>query len=275
LLTDPHPMRRSRLLWVVAVVITLGFGVWQRLTGPTYPVRGRVQVAGMPVRFKLTRTHGGPGDQLVPIVAPDHGVTGELRYRRYPSDDPWTTVALARAGDTLVAVLPHQPPAGKLAYEVTLIADGRATPLTERPVITRFKGNVPAWVLAPHILAMLLTMLLSTRAGLAALTREPRTRTYAYGAILALAVGGFLLGPLAQLFAFGRWWEGVPYAWDFTDNKTLMAGIVWAWAAWRMRGGREARGAILAAAIVTLAIFAVPHSLWGSEINWRAVSGSR
>jgi hypothetical protein len=35
-----------------------------------------------------------------------------------------------------------------------------------------------------------------------------------------------------------------------------------------MRGGRPARGAILFAAVATMVVFAIPHSVWGSEINW-------
>jgi hypothetical protein len=37
-----------------------------------------------------------------------------------------------------------------------------------------------------------------------------------------------------------------------------------------MRGGREARAAILTAAIVTLAVFSIPHSMFGSQIDWSA-----
>jgi hypothetical protein len=94
-------------------------------------------------------------------------------------------------------------------------------------------------------------------------------RRYAYLTCGALLLGGFILGPLVQRYAFGAWWTGVPFGWDLTDNKTLIAGLAWSWAVVRMRGGREARGAILAAALVTLAVFSVPHSMFGSQIDWR------
>jgi hypothetical protein len=268
---SPGSMRRPAVLWTLAVLITLVSAVWQRLTGPTYPVRGTATLGATPVRFKLTRSHGGQGDQELRIVAPDTAVTGAVRFRRYPTDDPWETLPMVRARDTLIGALPHQPPAGKLAYEVVLARHGVETPLTARPVVTRFKGRVPAFVLAPHILAMFLTLLFSARAGLGALAKDPAARRHAHTAALAIAIGGFVLGPLTLRYAFGQWWEGVPLGFDLTDNKTLIAALAWLWAVYRMRGGRPARDAILTAAVVTLAVFAIPHSLFGSEIDWKTM----
>jgi hypothetical protein len=74
-----------------------------------------------------------------------------------------------------------------------------------------------------------------------------------------------------QKFAFGEWWAGVPYGWDLTDNKTLLAVLAWIVAVWALRGGRRARGVVLATAVLTLVVFAIPHSAWGSQIDWQKV----
>jgi hypothetical protein len=261
-------MRRPAALWALAVLLTLVSAVWQRLSGPTFPVRLTVAIGADTVRAKLTRTHAGPGDQPLRLLAADTAVRAAVRWKRHPSNDPWITQSFARHGDTLVTALPHQPPAGKLAYRIVLSAGDADTTVPGRDVITRFKGHVPGRVLGPHITLMLLTLLLSTRAGLAAWAREASARRLARAAGAVLLAGGFILGPIALWYAFGVWWEGIPLGWDPTDNKTLFAGLGWAWALWRMRGGRDARGAILAAAILTLAVFALPHSLWGSQIDW-------
>jgi hypothetical protein len=261
-------MHRPAVLWTLAIVLTLALSVWQRLSGPTRPVRGRVTLGGQEIRFRLTRTHAGPGDQIIRVIAPDTAVTGQVLYRRYPTGDPWVLLPMFRYGDTLVAGLPHQPPAGKLAYEVRLRRGAEWTRLTRIAVVTRFKGDVPPWVLAPHILAMLLALLFSARAGVGALVGEPELRRWAWSAATALLVGGFILGPIALWYAFGMWWEGAPLGWDITDNKTLIAGLVWLRAALRMRNGGEARGPIATAALVTLGVFAIPHSLWGTEMDW-------
>jgi hypothetical protein len=36
----------------------------------------------------------------------------------------------------------------------------------------------------------------------------------------------------------------------------------------QLRGGRQARVAVALAAIVTMVVFAIPHSVWGSQAKW-------
>ncbi len=86
--------------------------------------------------------------------------------------------------------------------------------------------------------------------------------------LLLFGLGGFVFGPWIQYQAFGEWWTGVPFGWDLTDNKALIAAVAWAVALWRLRGGRPARGAVIGAALVTLVAFLIPHSLFGSEFDW-------
>ena len=101
-------------------------------------------------------------------------------------------------GDTLTAALPHQPVAGKLEYQVRLQRGAEQAVFPERPAITRFRNEVPAAVLIPHVLAMFLAMLFSTAAGPQRLGRSPQARREACICIGLLLVGGFVLGPLMQ-----------------------------------------------------------------------------
>ena len=263
-------MRNRRWLWAAAVVITLASAVYQRMSGPTYPVRGSVTLGGQEHSLRLTRTHPGAGDQPIVIKVPDSAVTGHVAWRRYPTSEPWQTLDLVRNGDTLTAALPHQPVAGKLEYQVRLERGDERAVFPDRPAVTRFRNDVPAAILIPHVLAMFLSMLFSTAAGLSALKSWPQARREAQICLALLLVGGFVLGPLMQWYGFGEWWTGVPFGWDLTDNKTLVAAIAWLWAAWQMRGGRQARTAIILAALTTLVVFAIPHSTWGSEYQWDA-----
>jgi hypothetical protein len=265
-------MRRPALQWTLAVLITLVSAAWQRTTGPTYPVRGTVNLGGSEVRLRLARSHSVTARQPVTVRVPDGAVTGAVDWRRYPSTDAWRTEPLAREGDVLQAVLPPAPDplmplAGKLEYRVRLSRAGEEASFPARPAITRFKGDVRASVLVPHIFAMFFGMLLSTRAALAALFGGD-TRRSGLLAVLLLLAGGLVLGPVVQKEAFGAYWTGIPWGWDLTDNKTLFAGVAWVIAAWRMRGKRQARVAVVMAALVTLVVFAIPHSVWGSEARW-------
>jgi hypothetical protein len=262
------PRTRSILLWTLAAFLTLTSAVYQRRTGPTYPVRGSVTLGGQEIRYRLVRSHGGPGDQPVVIKVPDTEVSGEVAWRRFPTSDPWQTLTLNRVGENLETDLPHQPPAGKLEYQVRLRRGEEHAVFPPLPAVTRFKGAVPAWLLVPHILAMFLAMLHANRAGLEALWPSGEPRRLANATTLLLVAGGLVLGPAVQWCAFGAWWTGVPFGYDLTDNKTLIAALAWFWALWRLRGGRNARWSVLAASLVTLLVFAIPHSVWGSQLTW-------
>jgi hypothetical protein len=262
------PVKKPAVRFALAFFITLASAVWQRLSGPTYPVRGHVVLGGKEISLKLDRSHAGPGDQPVWVKAPDTAVTGMLAYRRYPTSDPWSFVVMPRQGDDLVGALPHQPPAGKVEFQVRLVRGQETVLFPPRPVIARFKGEVPASLLVPHVAAMFLGMLLSTATGFAALVRDVRLRWLTLLTLLLIVVGGLVLGPLVQKAAFGSYWTGIPFGIDLTDNKTLLATLFWIVAALRQRGGREARLAVVIAALATLAVFAIPHSTLGSEIRW-------
>ena len=179
---------------------------------------------------------------------------------------------MRRVDDRLEAALPPEPEplmpaAGKLEYRVKLSRGAEQAAFPAQPAVTRFKGDVPSAILLPHIFAMFVGMLLSTRAGLAA-AFGGATRTVTWFTLALLVVGGLVLGPIVQKLAFGAYWTGVPWGWDLTDNKTLIAAVAWAFAAWRVAGGRKARLSVAAAALVTLAVFAIPHSVWGLEVRW-------
>ncbi len=267
-------MKNAGVRFVLALLVTLASAVWQRRTGPTYPARGSVTVGGSAVSLRLTRSHGGPGDQPVRVEAPAD-VAGSVAWRRYPTGDAWTVVPMAREAGALVAALPHQPPAGKLEYQVRLAKGGETAVFPARPAVTRFKGEVPAAILVPHVLCMFLSMLFGTMAALAALAGA-RTRSLSWITFALIAVGGFVLGPLVQKAAFDAYWTGVPFGWDLTDNKTLLAGIYWAAALVFVRrrdDTKVARIAVVAAAAATLLVFAIPHSTWGSEIKWEKTAG--
>jgi len=35
-----------------------------------------------------------------------------------------------------------------------------------------------------------------------------------WATIISLLIGGFLMGPMVQWYAFGVWWSGVPFGYD-------------------------------------------------------------
>lgn len=261
---------RKTLLWILAFLIAAGTMVYQRMTGPTYPKRGAVTLEGREISYRLPRSSENLKDCEVAVTAPGPESAGSIEFKRYKTEDPWSKYPLVRREDKLVGFLPKQPRAGKLLYRIVLTEGEKEISLTgQEPVVIRFRGAVPTWVLIPHVLIMFLAMLFGARAGLAALDKKDRPLPYAKWAAIFLFLSGFILGPLMQYYGFGVFWSGVPLGHDMTDNKTLVAMIGWIVALRAGRKGREARGWVLAASILFLAVFLIPHSLFGSELKYK------
>jgi hypothetical protein len=260
-------MKKQTIFWILAVVITISTGIYQRKTGPTYPVNHSLEIAGTEINASLPRSHGGNTDREIDILVPQDDVEGLIIYKRYKTDDPMDTIRMKRQGQKLIGHLPHQPPAGKLAYTVVLAKDQQSHMVNEVPVVIRFKGSVPAFVLIPHILFIFTAQLLSLVAGLFAVYRLRRYKLYGILTIVFLFFGGFVLGPIIQKYAFGAFWTGFPLGQDLTDNKVLFALVFWILAvAMNIRKDRPAYTWI--AALVFFLVNMIPHSLMGSELDY-------
>jgi len=260
-------MWKKILFWILAIVITLAASKYQRMTGPTYPKKYTLAIEENEKSFTLPRSHGGDTDCPVELAVPE-SVDAYILYRRYPSTDPFDTLTMIRQNDTLLAALPHQPPAGKLEYHLELFVNGVKQDLGDREnVIIRFKGAVPLWALIPHILLMFLAMLWSNASALFAAAKIASYRRHMSITILLFLVGGFVFGPVVQYYAFGDFWTGWPNGKDLTDNKVLISVLAWG-LAWILNRKKERRWAVIAAALVLLAIYMIPHSMNGSELDY-------
>lgn len=274
------------LLWTIAVVVMLSAAVYQRTTGPTYPFRGDLAVAGDTAAFALIRSEETVRDARVEVpVPPGAEVDGTLVFRRFPTDDPFTAVPMERTGDTLAAALPAQPAAGKLEYRVEVRTAGDTIRIPgdyrrgdDETVIIRFKDPVPAGVLIPHVLFMFFAVLVGVRSGLAAVAGRADFRRYAWTALGLMTVGGMILGPIVQKHAFGEFWTGWPNGYDLTDNKTLIMWLVWVVATAVLGTARQVRNreragraAVVAATLVMLAVYLVPHSFRGSQLDYSQI----
>ena len=259
---------RNVIFWILAVVITVALSVYQRMTGPTYPKKIVVELAEQTdtvvgtYRLKLPRS-GVRHDETVALTDIPSSVTACLHYRCYPTDDSFTTVDFSIRDGVLQATLPMQPVGGKLQYYITV--DGKDYP-SDGPVIIRFRNDVPAVILVPHILLMFGSMLLAVYTLLLVLAHR-EYRRWLKAAVAMLFVGGFVLGPLVQHVAFGPWWTGFPYGWDLTDNKTLLAFLFFM-AALATLKWKHNRWVVALAVLLMIAVFTIPHSAYGSEYDY-------
>lgn len=258
---------KNIILWIVAIILTVGLVIYQRSTGPTYPVRGSVTVGDEVIDYKLIRTFGGDQDALVEIKTDNNDITGSITLKRFKSFDDWTTKEMKLEDGKLVGVIPNQPPAGKVEYKIVLHKNSIDYELSEEPVIIRFKGAVPLAVLTPHIFFMFFSVLFALRVGLELFFRRVDTKYYTGVVLITLFVGGLILGPIVQKYAFGEFWTGWPFGHDLTDNKTLFVFIFWVIAWFVLRKKPQNRVWPLIAVLAMILVYSIPHSVLGSEID--------
>lgn len=262
-------MNKSIWLWLIAFLLTVITAVYQRMTGPTYPVSGEVIFAGEQIDYKLPRSHGGEGDHKLEIDIQDNSIEGKLLWKRYKTNDEWSTVEMVKDGNNLIALLPHQPPAGKLVYHLAIQKNNQIIKLPkDGEVIIRFKGDVPVYFLIPHIIFIFGAMLLSTRTGLEYFNAGMKFKSLTIYTFVFLIVGGFILGPIIQYYAFGAFWTGFPFGHDLTDNKVLIGFIGWLLALIALYKFKNPKRWIIFASILMFVIFLIPHSVLGSELDY-------
>jgi hypothetical protein len=110
-------------------------------------------------------------------------------------------------------------------------------------------------------------LLLAVRAGIGLIFRED-IRKLVIMAFWFLLVGGMILGPIVQKFAFDEFWTGIPFGYDLTDNKTLIAFVFWGLAFLLAVKKKSYQWATALAVFVMLAVYLIPHSVWGSEYDY-------
>ena len=148
--------------WLLAIVITLALSIYQRMTGPTHPKRVTVELNGERYTQKLPRS-GVQLDEIVTLKDLPEDAIVQLHYRRFPV----------------------QPVAGKLQYYISV--NGKKYP-AEEPLLIRFRNDVPAHILVPHILFMFASMLFAVYTFLLVVTHKP------YMKWLWITVGTLFIG---------------------------------------------------------------------------------
>jgi hypothetical protein len=273
------------LLWILAFIITVGAAYYQRKTGPTYPKQLDMTLNDTVYELKLVRSIGLDERSEVKLNIRDTSIKAILYYKRFKTEEEYKSevftcktypvhsfimnkVFKMTEGKGFFADIPPQPAAGKLQYYIELTdSNGTQSVMKETPIIIRFKGAVPGYILGPHIILMFLAMLFSTGAGLLSIFRVPQYKKYGIWTLVSLVTGGMILGPIVQKYAFGELWTGVPFGWDLTDNKTLIALIFWILAV-VMNRKKEKPLFTLLASVILLLVYSIPHSLFGSELDY-------
>ena len=258
---------------------------------PKLPVLGqwdiRFNVGDRDIIAKLIRTHESTSDAMVELPVEqnqEQPPSGTLYYKRFRTDDEFSAVPMQAVEKDkryqLEAPLPKQPAAGKLEYYIEANLEGqerRFPPDQDSNVVIRFKDPVPDGVLIPHVTLMIFSILLGMRTGLAALFAPYNMRQLAWLTLCGMTVGGMILGPFVQKYAFGEYWTGFPLGGDWTDNKMLFMFLAWVFACSviglnpQKKTTALHRVVVFTAAIVMTVCYLIPHSMGGSELDYSQV----
>ena len=258
--------KKSVLFWVIAFVLTLVIAVYQRMTGPTYPISSKDKINGINIKYRFLRSHVEFEKMPVQITVHEKNVEAFLYYRRFKTKDDWTEVKMIRDKDTLEAFIPGQPTAGKMEYSVRISVDQKSKILNEgKSIVVRFRGKVPAIFLILHVIFMFLGILFALRTGMEALRKDGNYFWMVNWTLGIIFVGGMILGPIVQQFAFGDLWTGFPFGFDLTDSKTLAAFILWM-VAFLLK--KKNKFWVLLATVVMIIVYLIPHSVLGSELDY-------
>lgn len=261
---------KKYLIFSLALTITLAAAVYQRLTGPTHPKRVSYLIDSVEYKSKLIRSGESDKDTKITLHLPINAIA-TLHYKRFKVNEDFSSIPfLAVDENRQEAYLPKMPAAAKLEYYIEIVEGANTHFLfKENPITIRYKDPVPAWVLIPHILFMFLAMLFSNLTGLQATFNIPSYKQNITVSLALLFLGGLILGPIVQKYAFGAYWTGFPFGYDLTDNKTLIAFAAWLIAFITNRKNNRPAMVIIAA-VVTIIIFSIPHSLFGSELDYES-----
>lgn len=274
-------MIKNILLWVLAVFLAIAAMIYQRSTGPTYEYKGQLAHAGEEYKYELLRsqeTTEGAKIELPYIEGAEYKAS--LNYKRYQTQDSVTSLDFRLdENQQFVAQLPVQPAAGKMEYFVTGSINGKAFNIPEKGeenIVLRYKDPVPDYILIPHVVMMIIVIIFGIRAGLSAAFDPASMRRWTVVAFTAMTVGGMMLGPIVQKYAFGEYWTGFPFGGDFTDNKMLIMWVVWALALAIIgfkakKKENVSRMTVLGAALVMTVVYLIPHSMGGSTLDYDKV----
>lgn len=269
-------MKQKILFWTISIVLTIFLAIYQRVTGPTYPTSGKFQLDGETYKYSLPRSSDGAEHTYVRLDIKDPSVSAKVVWKRFKTNDEFSEINMTVNEGKLEAELPKQPSAGKLLYEVKVKkGDKEATVPEKEPVVIRFRDSVSPIIFIPHVIVIFLSMLLSTRTGLEYFSKEPNIKRLAQWTIGLLILGGFILGPLMQYYAFGALWTGFPFGYDLTDNKTLVALIAWLVVYFRLGKSKNPKRLALIGALVMFIVFLIPHSVLGSELDYNKIDQNK
>lgn len=269
---------------IVSIAITIAMVFVARYLSANRPRDLASSVAGLTLRHTTVVDQEGPGEPELRLeVEGEPAAPPVVRYRPRGGEQVEETVMTAAGEGAWIARLPELPKGSRMRYAFVAAAPGGGEarlPAGDGFLTVKYEGIVSPFVLVSHIIFMFGAFFCMSMCMLGALAvlrgREGKRFTVVMSrwVMFFTFVGGWPLGMILNRQAYGPAWEGFPFGWDVTDNKTQIMLVFWIVTILLARGSFLGRGenrdlasprAFAAAVVVSfaasVALFLVPHSL--------------
>ena len=269
---------------IFALLITLVILSVTRRMSMNRPRDVEVNADGIKIYHRTVTEQVGPGKPVVKVrVTPPEGVVCSIELRDVNGEVEEIEMEGVN-GDVWRAFLPELDKGKKVGYAVLVSSTGGfSRRLPQEPgkyYVVKYKGKVSGFVLVSHIAFMFgsfFFMVLSFFGAVRILRGMEDKRVTANlvrWVLLLTFVGGWPLGWILNYQAFGVLWEGFPFGYDVTDNKTQIMFIFWIVTS-ILAGGSVFRGdessdrlsprgfaiAVIVSVLVSIGVFLIPHSI--------------
>lgn len=271
-----------------AVLLTVALFIQTRYYGPNREYTVENRCGDLVASHTAPRSHKGEGEAVLKVTVgpPGQSIAAfPLELQGKPAEEDakeaeWIYYPIQKRdkgsdnSPVLSFTIPSHPLATQFQYRFVIRGENEKPQIIlsqndDKPMILKFVGNVPIWVLVPHIICMFLgiTFLFLALFGAVALVRNRSdaggTARLARWAWTFMFAGGVPFGIAMNWYAFHVLWEAVPFGDDITDNKTQVALVFWGLASIVLtrRPGRHSGLFALAAGLLVVAMYLIPHSL--------------
>ncbi len=270
---------------IISIVLTLLLLAGARRLTSGRPADLVSEEQGLRVYHRTVTEKVGPGQPALRArIDPVQRAALVVRWTSPPSNEIGARPLVEIEKGIYEGFLPEFAKGTKLKYWITASnVDGTKVRIPMDPGkfgVLKYKGEASKIAIGAHVVFMFGAFFFMVMSFLAAIEilrgREDKKNAVraARWAIVSSFIGGWPLGFLLNHQTFGTLWEGFPFGYDVTDNKTQLIFVFWLASLLLVRGsfigkgeekdllGRKAFAlAIAACFVVSVALFIIPHSI--------------
>jgi hypothetical protein len=270
---------------VLGLLVTLALLAAARRLSTNKPREIRVDDAGPAIIHETVFEQVGPGEPAVRLlIDPAGDAEPFLLTTSAPRGDVGETPLVHIGNGVWEGRLPSRNKGERLYYAFRVDIPGQSSVRLPRDpdslFLVKYKGEITGFFLVLHVIFMFGAFFFMVQSFWGALRilsgseGKPGTVQLVRWVILTTFVGGWPIGFILNYQRFGMLWEGFPFGYDITDNKTQIIFLFWIVTVLLVRGsffgGGESRDslgargfawAVIVSFVVSLTLYMVPHSL--------------